>query len=103
MTLVKQKIRFIQRSQIVVMAILGPPRFHDIRGNMYVSNPPYILEKDFENYPLKISFNCYFLCSLQGIDRLRINNTVKFIFIVSYSEIIFHILKFLLILCDENY
>ena len=57
MTLVKQKIRFIQRSQIVVMAILGPRRFHDIRGNMYVSNPPYILEKDFENYPLKISFN----------------------------------------------
>ena len=57
MTLVKQKIRFIQRSQIVVTAILGPRRFHDIRGNMYVSNPPYILEKDFENYPLKISFN----------------------------------------------
>ena len=40
-----------------MMAILGPRRFHDIRGNMYVSNPPYILEKDFENYPLKISFN----------------------------------------------
>ena len=59
------------------------------------------LEADFENYPLKISFNRQLLCSLQGIDRLRINNTVKFIF--SYSEIIFHILKFLLILCDENY
>ena len=29
-----------------MMAILGPPRFHDIRGNMYVSNPPYILEKE---------------------------------------------------------
>ena len=61
------------------------------------------LEADFENYPLKISFNRQLLCSLQGIDRLRINNTVKFIFRVSYSEIIFHILKFLLILCDENY
>ena len=61
------------------------------------------LEADFENYPLKISFNRQLLCSLQGIDRLHINNTVKFIFRVSYSEIIFHILKFLLILCDENY
>ena len=29
-----------------MMAILGPRRFHDIRGNMYVSNPPYILEKE---------------------------------------------------------
>lgn len=38
LTLVKQKIRLIQRSQIFVMAILGPRRFHDIRGNMTVTS-----------------------------------------------------------------